>query len=425
MFMEREIPAVVDKKFHNIQARRQDASRWLNLLKYVFVLITISSITQWLSLPLGNTFLWWAIDALILGLFYLLKPKKYSIPSINVWFVLMVVNVLYGFKMAEYYWDWKMMITNIFTFSLPLAAYVFYKPARLKIVLKAWISVIWIMFLVLAPFMESDAFGRLLIPFSFLAIFFPILDRKLKIFILLSVLITVIFGADSRSNVLKYLVCLLMGLLVRFRVVMRIMRKCFPVIRVISFALPLVFLVLAATGTFNIFNIGEGTNMVQEAPDEAAGALDDTRTELFVDEFVSAYQHNYILYGRSMARGYDSMFFTDDMDSATHGTQNHYGERYACEVNILNVFNYFGVIGVLLYFWIFWQATSKALFHSRNVYVRAIGLVVLFRWIFGWVEDFSRFDLNMMFLWIMIGICYSPKWRMMTNLQVRKWAQSI
>lgn len=410
------------------QSESKTRKMWLlQILKYAILLISISSVTQWLSIPIGNTFLWWMIDALILVVFYLLKPshENYSITPLTLWFVLLVINILYGFKMAEYYWDWKMLISNIFVFSMPLAAYVFYKPARLKIVLKAWISIIWIMFVILAPFMGSDAFGRMLIPFSFLAIFFPILDRRLKIFILLSVLITLIFGADSRSNVLKYLVCLLLGFMVRFRWIMRLLRRSFHTIRLIGFATPVILLALAATGTFNIFNVGEGTSMVQEAPDDTAGALDDTRTELYIDEFVSAYKYNYIWFGRSMARGYESMFFTDDMESATNGTKHHYAERQACEVSILNVFNYFGVIGVLIYFLIFWGATSKALFHSRNIYVRVVGLVVIFRWIFAWLEDFSRFDLNMMFLWIMIGICYSPKWRMMTNLQVRKWVQSI
>lgn len=415
---------VIKQETTNSEAKSQRL-RLLQILKYAILLVSISSITQWLSIPIGNTFLWWGIDAIIIVVFYLLKPKKYSIPSINIWFVLLAINILYGFKMAEYYWDWKMLITNIFVFSLPLASYVFYKPSRLKSVLKAWINVIWILFLVLAPFMESDAFGRLLIPFSFLAVFFPILDGRLKFFILLSVLITLIFGADSRSNVLKYVVCLLLGVMVRFKMIMRILRKCFAGIRLVGFATPIVFLLLAASGTFNIFNVGEGTSMVRETKDDKAGALDDTRTELYIDEAVSALKFNYYIQGRSMARGYESMFFSDDMDSATHNTQNHYAERYSCEVNILNVFNYFGIIGVLFYFLIFWSATSKALFHSRNVYVRVIGLVVIFRWIFGWVEDFSNFDLNMLFLWIMIGICFSPKWRMMTNKQVRQWAHSL
>lgn len=399
----------------------------LQILKFAIILITISSITQWLIIPIGNTVLWWLIDAVILVLFYLLTPhwSRYSIPSINIWLVLVFVNVIYGITMAEYYWDWKSLVTNIFVFTMPIAAYVFYKPARLKIVLRSWIDCIWILFALLAVFMEGDAFGRMLMPFSFLAVFFPIVDRRLKIFIILAALITLVFGADSRSNVLKYVVCLALGFMVRFRSVMRMLRRGFHVIRVFGFVLPFILLGLAASGTFNIFNIGEGTGMVRQTADDGAGALDDTRTELYIDEFASAYRYDYILWGRSMARGYESIFFTDDMEAAMSGTPHHYAERYACEVSILNIFNYFGLIGVFFYFLIFWMAVSKAMFHSRNVYVRVIGLVVLFRWIFAWLEDFSRFDLNMLFLWIMIGICFSPKWRKMTNKQVRLWVQSL
>ena len=81
-------------------------------------------------------------------------------------------------------------------------------------------------------------------------------------------------------------------------------------------------------------------------------------------------------------------------------------ERQSCEVSILNIFNYFGLIGVTLYCFIFLQASFLAIYKSRNRIIPVIGLYISFRWLFAFIEDFSRFDLNYMFLWLMIGMCY-------------------
>ena len=43
----------------------------------------------------------------------------------------------------------------------------------------------------------------------------------------------------------------------------------------------------------------------------------------------------------------------------------------------------------------------------------------------AWIEDFSRFDLNYLFLWIFIGMCYSPVFRNMSNNDFRNWLYNI
>ncbi len=42
---------------------------------------------------------------------------------------------------------------------------------------------------------------------------------------------------------------------------------------------------------------------------EEYSALVDTRTFLYAEEIQSAIKNNYIIIGRSIARGYDSLFF--------------------------------------------------------------------------------------------------------------------
>lgn len=129
-----------------------------------------------------------------------------------------------------------------------------------------------------------------------------------------------------------------------------------------------------------------------------------------------------MLFGRSIARGYDSVSFGDWADKAM-GIKR--GERQRCETSILNIFNYFGIIGIILYLVIFIYASFLAIYKSRNLFISVIGIYVAFRWLFAWIEDFSRFDLNYLFLWILIGICYSPIFRNMSNKEFILWFKNI
>ena len=257
-------------------------------------------------------------------------------------------------------------------------------------------------------------------PYSFLALFFTVLNTRNRIIIAIAYGITITLGNESRSDMLKFSVCLLLGFVYYMPIIRSIFKRWMKEIVYVLWVLPIVMLGLGVTGVFNVFNIEEelgleGKYMVKSSNSgEDVSALVDTRTFLYVEEITSAVKNNYVIQGRSMARGYNSLSFGDNDESKR-------GERGKCETSILNIFNYFGLIGVIIYFWIFVTASYKAIVHSKNVYVPIIGVYVAFRWLFGWIEDFSNFDLNYLFLWIMISICYSDEYRNMTNQEFIGW----
>lgn len=74
----------------------------------------------------------------------------------------------------------------------------------------------------------------------------------------------------------------------------------------------------------------------------------------------SAVENHYTIQGRSLARGYDSVIFGDDVDKVSGGLLK--GERPSSETCILNVFTHMGVIGVFLYMLIFFKSTFLAIF---------------------------------------------------------------
>lgn len=124
-----------------------------NILPYTILLISISSVLQWCSLPIGNTFLWWSLQGGILGIFFYLSIKHYIVPSIKWFLYYLIFSAIYGAVfMTENYWDWKLLVNNLMVFSLPIAAYVYANPIVLTKTLRVWIKYAWIILLILAPF---------------------------------------------------------------------------------------------------------------------------------------------------------------------------------------------------------------------------------------------------------------------------------
>lgn len=397
------------------------------IFPYTILLISVSSVLPWCSLPIGNTFLWWLLQSLILFIFYKLKPIKNVIRPIKFFLINLVLSAIYGAVfMTENYWDWKLWVSNLMVFSLPLAAFVFGNPVYLPKVLKFWFKYAWIILILLMPFLSSDAYGRFLVPFTFLGLFITRLNKKYVILTILAYLITITFGSASRSDMLKFSVCLILGISMLFSFLWK-NKNVIWVIAISMIIAPIIFFILGVSGIFNVFNIEEELGLedkyeMKNSEGEEYSALTDTRTFLYIEELKSAFNNNYVIFGRSIARGYDSLYFGDSIDAAM-GTKR--GERQSCETSILNVFNYFGIVGVIIYFAIFFKASFLAINRSRNVFLPVIGVYVAFRWLFAWIEDFSRFDLNYLFLWIFIGICYSPIFRNMSNQDFKNWLYKI
>ena len=400
------------------------------IIGILVVLVSVSSVLAWCKIPIGNTALWWAIDSVILLFFYKMWDRKqFNISVINCFLILVLCSAFYGLLLrAELYWDYKLLYNNLMVFMLPLAAYAFMKPSLLTTTMRSYLSISPWLLLLLSPFIASDAYGRFLVPYSFMALFFKGLNVRNKIFVLGAFGVTLFFGSDSRSDVLKFTLCILLAVSFYYKKVETALFKSIKYARVVFLIIPFVFFSLAATDTFNIFNIDEELgidgkySMKDGNSDEDISALTDTRTFLYVEEVTSAIRNDYVIYGNSIARGYESAFFvsTIDLDLKTNR-----GERQSCEVSILNIFNYFGLVGCAIYYLIFSMASYSAIYKSKNRYVPIIGLYVAFRWTFGWIEDFSKFDLNYLFLWIMIGICFSPIFRNMTDSDFRLWVNRL
>lgn len=403
------------------------------LISFLVIVLTFPSIGQWLNIKIGETVYWWATNCLLLFSFiaYKIKYNKYipKLPiQIKLFMVYVILSAVYGCFMAESYWDWKLLINNFMIYLMPMCFYYVSISANLPIIIRRWCKFAIVAFWLLLPIMQFEAPGKFMIPFSFLIIFWPFIKGKWRYIIFFFFLTIFIFGTlGARSSVIRYLVCAVFSICFIYPQIFK--KKVLKSISFIFLLSPIILFILGVTNVFNVFKIDEYLDIneneyeVQNAygeKGEKESLTADTRTFLYLETLSSSLNHNYFIQGHSLARGYESPWFR-----STDLTSYSRGERDASEVSILNIYTYMGIIGVILYFMIFLGAVAYVFKYSQNYMMYVIACIVAFRWSFAWLEDFTRFDLNNLFLWIMISMCYSPYFLKMNNNQFRLWIKTL
>jgi hypothetical protein len=403
-----------------------------NILGSLIVLLTLISVNQWSLFPIGNTYINWVVYFIITILFvngiktYFDSRNSQNLLFLKLYLFWIIICSIRGIFVAENYWDFKSLIQSSFALLISISVFLFTNPNVVRVVLSKWMFYSLPLFSILLLLIETQSYGYYLVPVSFFTLFLPLLDKKWKVFFLIISLFVIFVDIDARSNVIKFLVSIMFSFLFYYKKLFNL--KLLKFIFFSCFFLPLIFLFFGLINVFNVFDLeayvkGDYTEKKIVAGEVQVFNLKaDTRTGLYKEAITSAIKNNYVLIGRTQARGYDSDFFGTYL--AEELNTNRY-ERYSTEVSILNIFTWTGTIGVILYFLIFFRATYLAMFKSNNFPLKVLGLYLVFRWNYAWVEDFNRFDIMNIVLCIFIGMCYSEKFRSMSEYEFKAWFKSI
>ena len=372
----------------------------------------------------------WVISFFILILFFYSwkffydKKNKKNMVVLAVYLIWMLVCIIRGAFVAENYWDWKGLVQNALAILLPVVAYAATNKVIVQSLLSYYIKYGLPLFIILSFLMITDAYGRYLMAISFLLLFLPALSRRQKYLLLFFTAVVLFANIHARSNIIKFGVPLVILLIYYWQD--KISIKVLERVRLSLIIAPFVFFTLGVTGVFNVLNMGDylgelrikGTDY--DGEERNLNVSDDSRTFLYIEVLQSAINHNYWIFGRTPARGNDSAFFGHEQYELTGRD-----ERLGNEFGIANVFTWTGIVGVILYLLIFYKASYLAINKSQNIYAKMLGVYVAFRWLYSWVEDINNFSLNYFMLWIMIGLCFSHSFRIMSNYEVTIWARGI
>lgn len=403
-----------------------------HLLKKIFpynlALLAFSGISDALPIHLPLAIIWLLNCLVFYSVYYTHKYTPRKVPYIiNIYLIWNIICIIHGCFVAERYWDWKLLISTGFGMLMPIFSYVFISPRCNVILLRNLIKSALIFFPILLLFLpSSDRPGRYLTFFYLFMICISALPKKWKIITLIVFLFSCLYSLEARSNVIRAVVAICIGSLyyVRYRIA-----RYLKIVQCLFLYIPFALLILAVTQTFNIFKINNywKNSTITTFKDGKGTEIDlgaDTRTLLYQEVILSAIKNHHVIWGASPARGYESQYFT--LDTYQNRNMNmRIGERHGTEVSVLNIFLHTGLIGLILYFSIFYYSSYLGIFKSRNIYIKLIGLFIIFRWCYGWIEDFNQFDINYAMLWMFISMCISPYFRSMSNMEFKQWLLSI
>lgn len=407
--------------------------RQKTFFSFFILLITFMSVSQWSIIPIGNTVIYWIFCFLTIFLLFHIKKKNFH-PSnqkdyliVFVYLIWMTIGCIRGILIADGYWEWKQLITGALALSLPVFTYVFSIPKILHDVLHVWIKyAIPLFFLVFIWIIGTESYQFYLGPIFLIVCFLPIIPKKWRYIFILLLLLMLFANWGARSQVIKSFFTLCMSACILFHKFFT--NKILKFLHWTFYILPIILLFLGISGQFNIFedlskNEGKAVErkMVNgQWVEEDLSA--DTRTFIYEEVIGSAIRHNYIWFGRTPARGNDSMSFGSY--SAENLKTGKY-ERHSNEVCHPNIFTWLGLVGVILYSLIYLKSSYLAVYKSNNIYIKILGVFIAFRWAYGWVEDFNRFDIMNISLWMMIAMGFSEQFRNMTDQDFKVWIRSI
>jgi len=388
------------------------------ILCYGTFVIGIIGIDQWLPFSFGTIIPWLMSVAFAFALFC--TKSKMNVPIIfRIWVLLIAAWSVWGLTKCDDYWDIKSLVGNIIAYSACLSVVSLNTPRAIYRAFHPWFSYSIFLIIPFLPFIEPDGLSKYFAPYLLLFLFWFKLSGPLRIRLLVLFLMLLLFCLSVRSDILKFFGAFCLGILHYLRTKLPYYKGILTFIWITFLIIPFVFFGLALSGRFNIFSIGE--NMESYIGEDMSL---DTRTIVYAEVLSSMSNHKTIALGETPSGYYESEWAIRNMEYENMSS-SHIGERYSTESGILNVFLYFGAFGLIIYFLLFSFASYFAIFKSKNSYLPIIGIFVSFRWVIGWAEDFTRFDLNMLSLWMMIGMCFSPLFRSLDDKQFRLWLKRI
>lgn len=401
----------------------------VKILSIIILLLTFASVNQWSKIPFGNLITTILLQLLFIGLIYRKKKYFFSIYKqerrfnlINLYLLWSYICILRGLFIAENYWEYKQLIIGSISCLPPIMIWLFYKPYVVYKVYSYWFKY-GILFFILFYSWNIGITQFYLSPLLLLFCFFPLFNnKKAWIIFIFGVIYCCAGGMDNRSQLIKGLCALLIGGLSFF--IQYIPQKLIKIGHILCYSSVLVIFGLVLN---NVNDIILGNITIEEAKYGNENEFtQDSRGLIYADVITSAIDHDYVIWGRTPARGNDinlsyALFFWAYDDDMVFNKN----ERHANEVLHLNIFTWEGLIGLILYSLIYLKASYLAVYKSQNTYISLLGCFIAFRWAYGWIEDINNINILNISLWTMIAMCYSKEFRNMTNLEFKQWIRQL
>lgn len=397
------------------------------IILLLILIITFFSVDQWSPIKLSNfslrVIVWCTMLIIIIRTKHCFFPKKdkHLYNFLNLYLLWSTICCIRGLWNFQGYIEFKHLIFGFFAVISPIFIFLFNKASFISSFYRFWIKYAMIAFLIFF-YWQVGITQFYLSPLLLLFCFYPLFPQKIKIIIIISIIIWCYnFGFEQRGPLIKGFVCFIIGSLVYYS--NKLSLKILKIGHMLGYASVLVLFLYVLTDFVGLIS---GKLSPSESNIGAKNINVDSRSLLYLDVIESSLEHNYVIQGRTPARGHDiiysgPLFFRED-DDLNDFSRN---ERHFDEMLFGNIYTWEGIIGVLLLSFVYFKATILAVYKSKNNYIKLLGCFIAFRWSFGWVEDPFEFNISTISLCCMIGMCYSREIRNMNNLQFEQWIRTL
>lgn len=398
-------------------------SKYLKLSALLIFLCSIPAVFNWnpSPIPMPMPLVWLMHVVMVFSLWKLSDDDSAHIIVSKVLPVLLLTSVALAlFKYAENYWDYRLLAKNFLSFAL---VYVIIRsnsnPDYMQRIMHCWFRYFIVLILILVPIVDYWSILRVMAPFVLPVMFLPLIGKKYTIITFIAVIALGPAFIDGRADFLRFLMAA--GICVAILLGQRIISL--QLLKAARIALLCSPILLLGLGLFSNFNILEKISNDADSKGYDSTLSSDSRTFIYYEVIESAVDNDYVLFGRSLSRGYETAFFAGFDENLAGGSRGT--ERASCEVCILNIFNYFGIVGVIVFFLIFYYASSLALNGSNNFYIPLIGVYVAFRFAMTFIEEYTMIEMNWIVLWMLVAMCFSKKFRGMSNFDFENWVKGV
>jgi len=358
--------------------------------------------------------------AYIIGYKHIPTFLSFLYKTLIYWFVFQLIR---GFIISDSYWEYKFLFESSITFTFISLTFFFGKDLNIsRFIIRKYLFVVLPIALILLPFtyfFANQLFSRLAIPVTILILFIPYLKNKWKIKFLLILIIFVFSEPGFRTGIIKIIISVL--LLASFYTRVLKFKIIKGILFIILLVMPPVLLISAITGGLNVFQeLSSNDNIAYEVKE--SGTLTkqntDTRTFLYVEVLNDLINTDNLILGKSPSQGYKSIYFAD-----SSGAKDGY--RFSSEVHVLNLLLHYGLVGFLLMLFLTVMVAYYGIYKSNNRLAITLGFLLLSRYLLFFIEEFTRFNFNFYFFWLIMGLVASKPFRDMDDRQIKLWIRDI
>lgn len=241
----------------------------------------------------------------------------------------------------------------------------------------------------------------LLMPLFYIILTIPLRSNWGKVFILIVSIIVFVVSFTNRAGILRILISYSILLVYYLMQSVRISKKLINFLVFIILMIPLISIYLGIKGE-SVFEsiLGETESYSQMNP------YADTRTFLYYEVFQDLKMNKAFIFGKGLNASYASESFQT------------FGRRMV-EVGFLQILMKMGIVGVLLYLSVIITAIFKSIGKSSNLFIKSLGLLLAGYVLMLFIENVLAYNLLNVVIWIIVGMCYSPKLRALNDTEIK------